>query len=95
MGVPNGDGTLVTRRDLDLMPRGLSRSDAARYIGVGVTLFDDLVARGLMPRPRSANSRRVWDRYEIDAAFDDLPYAGDLAVAAESEKKNSWDVLCK
>lgn len=54
-------------------PRGLSRVEAARYIGVGTTLFDQLVEDGRMPMPKLINSRKVWDRHRLDAAFDDLP----------------------
>jgi predicted DNA-binding transcriptional regulator AlpA len=54
-------------------PRGLSRDDAARYIGVGPSKFDAMVSDGLMPRPKRIGSRVVWDRLKIDAAFSDLP----------------------
>ena len=53
--------------------RGLSRAEAAIYIGVGVTKFDALVAAGLMPRPKRIDSRRVWDIVALDFAFDQLP----------------------
>lgn len=33
-------------------PRGLSREDAARYVGVGATKFDQMVSDRLMPRPK-------------------------------------------
>jgi predicted DNA-binding transcriptional regulator AlpA len=54
-------------------PRGLDRDEAARYIGVGCTLFDEMVKDGRMPRPKRINSRVVWDRLRLDAAFSDLP----------------------
>jgi predicted DNA-binding transcriptional regulator AlpA len=54
-------------------PRGLSRDDAARYLGLGATLFDQLVADGRLPQPRKVNTRVVWDRHELDLAFADLP----------------------
>ena len=53
-------------------PRGLSR-DEARHIGVGPSKFDEMVAAGLMPRPKRIGSRVVWDRLKIEAAFSDLP----------------------
>lgn len=58
--------------DLAYPPRGLAREEAARYIGVGVTLFDEMVADGRMPKPKAINSRIVWDRLAVDAAFSDL-----------------------
>ena len=54
-------------------PRGLSRDAAARYIGVGTSLFDKMVADGRMPRPKIINTRKVWDRLAIDLAFSSLP----------------------
>lgn len=57
-------------------PRGLSRDEAARYVGIGTTLFDAMVQDGRMPGPKVINSRTVWDRLELDAAFNDLPHRG-------------------
>lgn len=54
-------------------PRGLSRDEAARYIGVGVTLFEEMVRDGRMPKPKRANSRNLWDRVLLDIAFTELP----------------------
>lgn len=54
-------------------PRGLSRDDAARYVGVGATKFDEMVADGRMPKPKRIDGRVVWDRVKLDAAFTDLP----------------------
>jgi predicted DNA-binding transcriptional regulator AlpA len=60
-----------------LPPRGLSRVAAAQYIGVSPTLFDQMVADGRMPRPKRINSRVVWDRIQLDAAFSALPNDGE------------------
>lgn len=57
-------------------PRGLSREEAARYIGVGSTMFDRLVEEGRMPRPARIGRRTVWDRLKIDAAFVELDEDG-------------------
>jgi predicted DNA-binding transcriptional regulator AlpA len=54
-------------------PRGLSREEAARYVGVGSTLFDEMVADGRMPKPKHINSRAIWDRVALDIAFTSLP----------------------
>ena len=45
-----------------LAPRGLSRTEAAAYIGVSPTLFDHLVRDRRMPPPKRINARTVWDR---------------------------------
>jgi predicted DNA-binding transcriptional regulator AlpA len=57
-------------------PRGLSREDAARYIGVGTHLFDQMVADRRMPKPRQIERRVIWDRVELDIAFSELPHQG-------------------
>lgn len=51
----------------------MSREAAASYIGIGVTLYDAMVDDGRMPKPRLINNRKVWDRRELDIAFDRLP----------------------
>lgn len=54
-------------------PRGMSREEAARYVGVGVTKFDQMVTDGRMPKPKKVDGRVIWDRLKIEAAFTDLP----------------------
>lgn len=62
--------------------RGLSREQAATYVGVGTTKFDEMVRDGEMPKPRRAGGRLLWDIRELDLAFDNLPK--DVA-------ENPWD----
>ncbi|MGO8313532.1 hypothetical protein ELI07_15175 [Rhizobium leguminosarum] len=57
-------------------PRGLSRDEAARYVGISATKFDELVAARRMPKPKRIDGRTVWDRIALDAAFTDLPEDG-------------------
>ena len=59
-----------------LAPRGLSREEAARYVGIAAGTFDQMVECGLMPTPKMMRGRRVWDRHAVDAAFERLPDAG-------------------
>lgn len=56
---------------------GLSRETAARFVGVSPTTFDTMVKAGTMPRPRRVGARKLWDRREIEIAFDDLPKDGE------------------
>jgi predicted DNA-binding transcriptional regulator AlpA len=58
---------------LSLPPRGLSRIEAAQYIGVSPSLFDAMVKDGRMPLPKPINARKVWDRLKLDQAFEALP----------------------
>ena len=66
--------------------RGLSRTDAAIYLGVSPSKFDELVKDGRMPRPRIIDCRKVWDVYELDVAFDELPREDGPPTVG-----NSWD----
>lgn len=56
--------------------RGLSRVEAAGYIGVSASLFDEMVRDRRMPGPKRVNSRTIWDRHQLDAAFAALPNDG-------------------
>jgi predicted DNA-binding transcriptional regulator AlpA len=68
-----------------LAPRGLSRIEAAAYVGVSASLFDQMVADGRMPSPKTVNSRVIWDRLRLDEAFDALPDRDG------EEPGNPWD----
>ncbi|MEJ6847484.1 hypothetical protein V3589_14850 [Sinorhizobium fredii] len=70
-------------------PRGLSREEAARYIGVGTTLFDELVAEGAMPRPKRLHNRVIWDRVELDMAFSSVPQNGGSDIQKALERARS------
>ena len=67
---------------IPFMPRGLSRANAAAYIGTGSTKFGQMVSDGRMPKPKRIDGRTVWDIRKLDVAFDALP--GD-------EQVNPWD----
>lgn len=66
-------------------PRGLSRTDAASYIGVSASLFDAMVKDGRMPQPKRINARTVWDKRQLDDAFDALP-------GGNNEEDEDWNV---
>jgi predicted DNA-binding transcriptional regulator AlpA len=52
--------------------RGLNRYQAANYIGVSASLFDQLVKQGEMPQPIRVKTRVIWDVRRLDEAFDEL-----------------------
>jgi predicted DNA-binding transcriptional regulator AlpA len=64
--------------------RGLSRIEAAMYYGVSPSKFDQMVDDGRAPQPRLIDNRKVWDMFELDASFNELPHAENPSVA------NSW-----
>jgi len=49
-----------------LPPLGLSRVEAAAYIGVSPSMFDLMVKDGRMPGPKRIGDLRLWDRARID-----------------------------
>jgi predicted DNA-binding transcriptional regulator AlpA len=63
--------------------RGLSRDEAAMYIGISSGKFDEMVADGRMPGPVKIDTRKIWDVRSLDLAFDDLPRENPPAP-------NSW-----
>lgn len=66
-----------------LAPRGLSRVQAAVYIGVSPSLFDEMVKDGRMPKPARINARTVWDRVKLDEAF---------VALCDDDLRDEWSV---
>ena len=64
--------------------RGLSRDEAAMYIGISAGKFDEMVADGRMPEPVKIDSRKLWDIRSLDLAFDSLPRENET-------RGSSWD----
>ena len=68
------------RRMRNLIPAserfGLSRAEAAEYVGVSPRLFDEMVSDGRMPKPKRVNSRTIWSRRTLEIAFAELPEDG-------------------
>lgn len=64
--------------------RGLSREESARYVGVGVTKFDEMVGDGRMPKPFRIDSRVLWDIHRLDTAIDRL---------IDETSVNPWDAV--
>ena len=51
---------------------------AAAYLGLGRTKFLELVENGRMPKPvRIEEELPRWDRFDLDAAWDDLKQRRD------------------
>ena len=65
-----------------ITPRCLSRVDAAFYIAISPSLFDEMVKDGRMPQPFRINARVLWDRKELDGAIDALK---------DEPQTNPWD----
>lgn len=65
--------------------RGLSRVEAAGYIGISPATFDKMVIAGEMPSPKRVGTRKIWDVRALDLAFEALP--GENSVP----ETNDWD----
>lgn len=76
-----------------LPPRGLSRVEAATYIGVGTTKFAEMVDDGRMPQPKTIDGRLVWDRLALDSAFAALPDSTDAAETSGDD--STGDVFAR
>ena len=64
--------------------RGLRRVEAAIYVGISPTKFDEMVKDGRMPQPKRIDGAAVWDQRRLDLAFEALPDEGDSVI-------NPWD----
>lgn len=78
---------MIQSRDIRLQTqprRGLRRVEAAIYVGVSPTKFDEFVQRGTFPKPMRLDRITLWDLRRLDHALDALS-------ASEDEAKNPWD----
>lgn len=76
--------TAVPAHRLEVSPRrGLRREEAARYVGVGASKFDEMVRDGRMPKPKRVDGCVIWDLRRLDLAWD--------ALGGDDEAQNPWD----
>jgi hypothetical protein len=66
-------------------PRGLSRVDAAHYLGISPSKFDEMRKDGRVGPARMIDGRKVWDVRDLDLAFEALPLESNEAA-------EDWDV---
>jgi hypothetical protein len=65
-------------RATSLPRRGLSREEAAMYLGISSGTFDEMRATGQVEPPRLIKGRKLWDIRDLDTAFDALPREHDI-----------------
>lgn len=53
-------------------PRLMDRGTAAKYLSIGITMFDELVADGTIPRPKKLRSKFLWDRVDLEGVANGL-----------------------
>lgn len=77
-----------------LVPRFLSRDEAAAYLGVSRATFDHEVSQGQWPQPirRGTKGWRVtWDRLALDAAADLQSGLRTASGKPAIVGRNTWD----
>ena len=82
----------LARQKVDVLPKslpplGINRVEAAAFIGVSPSKFDEMVEDGRMPKPKKIDGRVVWPVKRLTQAFEALPDDG-------SGKPNPWDETC-
>jgi hypothetical protein len=65
--------SLSKLRLASLPRRGLSREEAAMYLGISGSTFDEMRSAGQIEPPRLIKDRKLWDIRDLDMAFDALP----------------------
>ena len=53
-------------------------------MGCSPRKFDQMILDGLMPAPRLIGTKKIWDRAELDEAFEELP---------REVEGGEWDVV--
>jgi predicted DNA-binding transcriptional regulator AlpA len=75
------------QRSMAAQPRrGLRRGDAAAYVGVSPSKFDQMVIAGRMPKAIKMDACAVWDMRQLDQAFDELIDQGEGQVLTTAER---------
>jgi predicted DNA-binding transcriptional regulator AlpA len=69
-----------------LLPAMLSAKEAARYCGVGETLWRELVREGRAPEPIYLHDRVLWSR----TVLDEWIKGGCLSRCSDREKYNKF-----
>jgi hypothetical protein len=63
--------------------RGLTRGEAALYVGATPAKFDDMVRDGRMPRPVMLDEEETFDLIQLDLAYDRL--------SGGAHEQNEWN----
>lgn len=70
-------GVAVARSRSRVSPRLLGARDAAFYLGVSESTMRSMSKDGAAPAPKRIGRRLVWDREDLDAFAEELPYEGE------------------
>ena len=69
----------MTKREIGppYPPRAMRDQQAAAYLGMSRASFLRLVSEGIMPAPVKVKGMTMWDRLDLDDAFEELKHGGD------------------
>lgn len=81
--------TVKLQDRLAYAPRGLRADRAAAYLGMSRTKFLELVDSGRMPDAMVIDSMKLWDRFDLDAAIEEIKASPD----EPGGKRNTFDKI--
>ena len=58
-------------------PRAMRADRAAAYLSMSTSMFLRLVDEGLMPPATKIRDMATWDRFDLDAAYENLKDSGE------------------
>jgi len=77
-------------------PIGLSRGEAAEYVGLSPNTFDELVQLGIYPKPLELGiRRRIWHRKALELAMDRIANIYPFEITGSPETTQSNTLLKK
>ena len=77
---------MTIKSNTNYPPRGLRAEAGAEYLGMGRSKFLQLVDEGRLPKAKKIDGMSIWDRFELDAAFESL-----AAAQPDGGRPNSFD----
>jgi predicted DNA-binding transcriptional regulator AlpA len=72
-------------------PRAMRAEQAAAYLSMSRSMFLKLVDEKVMPEPIKIRGMTTWDRFDLDAAYDDLKESGGLSSVEQALRKMEND----
>jgi predicted DNA-binding transcriptional regulator AlpA len=72
-------------------PRAMRLEQAAAYLSISPTSFLRLVEEGALPPAIKKHAMSLWDRIDLDAAFDDWKAAGANTKTTAHDILRRWN----
>lgn len=68
-------------------PRALRIEQAAAYLSISPRAFLRLIDDGKMPKPVKVGGMSMWDRHDIDGAFEELKHGDGVSAENTVQKR--------